>query len=325
MTPLTAVILAHADPIHLRRLIAALEDIPIVLHCDIKTDPAEYQRMVDDLPSRVTLCKRMDAKLASWSLVEAELMGVRTAVEICRAEHIVVMTGADYPLLSPEQLAAELRQWAGTTWLWNMPMPFSSWDTRRHPDGGLWRMRRRFLVRKNHVIYWHDIPLRLPIKRAIPDELTLRAGSQWKIYSREHALLLLDLVERRPDLVKFWRTTLIPEESFAPTMLGSRALVGSAALPPCPYSAWYLDWNNGSGVHPRWLSDIDYSRLMAVRSAPAVSVEQATAANAITDNPPHDATSYRRLFARKFSHRQSALIDKIDAELRGVSGERGYR
>lgn len=317
-------ILAHADPGQVRRLIRALGDIPIVLHCDAKTSPADYRRMVENLPPRVNLCRRVSAKLASWSLVEAELLALRTALGICKFDHLAVLTGADYPLMSTEQLVEELRQWEGATWLWNMPIPFTPWNTRRNPDGGMWRLTRKYLVRNNQVVYFRGVPLRWPVKREIPEELTPRAGSQWKIYSWEHVKLLLNLVDQRPDLVKFWRTTLIPEESFAPTMLASRALVGSAALRPCPYSAWFLDWNNGAGVHPRWLSDTDYPRLESVRWAPAISVAESTDSEAIARNPPHDAISYRRLFARKFSCRESALLDRVDGELRGASSARGH-
>src|SRR3954454_16273280 len=37
LTPLTIVILAHADPAHLKRLVSALPDTPVVLHCDART------------------------------------------------------------------------------------------------------------------------------------------------------------------------------------------------------------------------------------------------------------------------------------------------
>jgi len=71
MTELAAVVLAHTDPVHLKRLIASLEDVPIVLHCDAKTPGHIVQQMVQGLPNRVTLCERLPTSRASWSLVQA--------------------------------------------------------------------------------------------------------------------------------------------------------------------------------------------------------------------------------------------------------------
>ena len=49
---LACVVLAHADPIHVRRLVAALEPFPVYLHCDSRTSPSVYAEMTDGLPSR---------------------------------------------------------------------------------------------------------------------------------------------------------------------------------------------------------------------------------------------------------------------------------
>src|SRR4051794_25161521 len=129
MTPLAAIVLAHADPGHVRQLIGALDDVPVFLHVDAKTADNVAEEMVRGASSWVTLCDRLPTSLASWSLVAAELIGLRTALRRTSAQHIAVLSGSDYPLVSAPQLVAELSAWAGSSWLWNQPLPFAPWNT----------------------------------------------------------------------------------------------------------------------------------------------------------------------------------------------------
>jgi len=306
---LAVVVLAHADPPQVRRLISALEDVPVFLHCDAKTSPDVFAGMVPGLPDRVQVCRRIPTALASWSLVEAELLALRAALAGSRARHIAVLSGADYPLLPVPELLGELARWDGESYFWNQPMPFRSWDTPRHPDGGMWRLRHRFWVRGGHVVYLRGIPLRWPWRRRIPGELTLRAASQWKIYARRHVEALLMVVDTRPDLIRFWRHTLVPDESFAASVLASSALVGPDVLEPCDLHAWYTDWPKAKAVyHPRWLGPEDFDAV--ARAASGRSVGPA--------DRGRPASPQRRLFARKLgTDTGSPLVDRIDAELRG--------
>src|SRR5450755_2366331 len=95
MTPLAAVVLAHTDPSQVRRLITALDDVPVYLHCDAKLPERPYHEMIQNLPRRVVVCERLSASVASWSLVDAELRALRAAVKGTSAQHIVVLSGAD--------------------------------------------------------------------------------------------------------------------------------------------------------------------------------------------------------------------------------------
>jgi hypothetical protein len=235
------------------------------------------------------------------------LDSLREAVRWTDARHIAVLSGADYPLVSMPDLVDELDRWNGRTWISNVPLPHSSWDTPRHPDGGLWRIKYRYLTHRNQVLFWRAYPLRWPLRRAIPADLTLRAASHWKIYSREHVVGLLKVAEQRPDLLRFWRTTLVPEESFAASMLASTRLFGQAALPPSTSSAWYLDWNSENAGHPRWLTDSDFDRLKSARWATRLDPASG----------PVPGDDYRKLFARKFRSSESSVLDRVDEELRG--------
>lgn len=311
MTPLAAVVLAHADPTHVRRLIEALSDVPVFLHVDAKTADTVAEEMVRGASSQVTLCARLPTSLASWSLVAAELVGLRTALRSTSAEHIAVLSGSDYPLVSAPQLVAELSAWVGSSWMWNQPLPYAPWGTPRHPDGGRWRVEHRFLTRGDRVVYLRDVPLRWPVRRDVPAGLELRASAQWKIYARHHAELVLQIVDRHPEMVRFWRSTLVPEESFATSVLASPTFAGSDALPPCAAHAWYMQWPEGRSDHPEWLTDDAFPALAQVAAAPPA--EPAEAVGTVAEKP----LQRRQLFARKFSStRSSRLLDRVDAELR---------
>jgi core-2/I-Branching enzyme len=310
VTPLAVVVLAHADPAHLGRLVTALRDAPVVVHCDGHTPPATFAAMqASTRAADVRFAPRVHARVASWSLVLAELSGLREAVRWTNARHIAILSGSDYPLMSLPDLASELNRWSGRTWMQNEIVPHRNWDTPRQKDGGLWRFKYRYLTRADHVLFVKGIPLRWPFPREIPEDLELRAASQWKIYSREHATGLLDLVDRRPDLMRFWRHTMVPDESFAASMLASHRLFGTSALPPSRSGAWWLDWDTEDHGHPRWLSDGDFDQLKVARWATQQS----------PDTPAAAELGLRKLFARKFRSADStALLDRVDAELRGA-------
>jgi hypothetical protein len=312
VTEFAAVVLAHTDAPHVRRLVTALNGVPIFLHCDAKTPAPVLADMVERLPRNVTVLEQLPTSLASWSLVAAELAGVRAALARTRAEHIAVLSGSDYPLVSMQVLVEELDAWRDQSYVWNHTMPFRPWDTSRHCDGGMWRLRRRFVTHHDQVVFVRDVPLRWPFLTAsLPNGIEPRASSQWKIYARHHADRLLDVVDARPDLVRFWRSTLVPEESFAASILGSRAIMGGAAVPPCWVHAWYIHWREDRHEHPRWLGHGDFDGLASARWGDPIGPDQAFRPWTTPERPG------RKLFARKFSSSvDPGVLNCIDAELR---------
>ena len=305
MGSFAAVVLAHADPRQVRRLIHALDEVPLVLQCDARTAPEMFESMTAQLPRRVYVNERVASAAASWSLVEAELAGLRAAVRMSQAEHIAVVSGADYPLVTSQRIAETLDAWQDRSWFWNQPMPYEAWSIPRHPDGGMWRVRFRYLTRHGHVRYVRGIPLRWPIPRSIPAGLELRAGSQWKIYCRRDVETILKVVDTSPELMRFWRTTLVPDESFAASVLASQAFSGSEPLQPMTTHPWLIRWDPVAPDHPLWLTANDLPALRDAAHAPALDPAAALA-------EPADG-SYQRLFARKFATARSAdLLDALD-------------
>lgn len=307
MTDLAAVVLAHRDPAHVRRLVGALGDIPVVLHCDVKSPTAVADEMLRDWGPRVHALPRMSGRLSSWSLMRLEIEGLRAALRQSSAEHIAVMSGADYPLLCPDALRSALDAWQGRSYLFSAEIPYDSWSVPRHPDGGAWRFEHRFLTWRDDLITVRGIPARFPWRRPIPAGIELRASHAWKILSREDAERLVAVVDSRPDVVRFFRSTFIPEESFVASVLSSPALTGAPAVPLCHRIPWFMRWSERGSHHPEWLVADDWAALAAAaRSTPATPAAL----------EPVDAPRHQALFARKFaSDRSAALLDRIDAEL----------
>lgn len=277
------VILAHANPRHLHRLVAALAPMPVFLHVDASTPDDVFAAMCEGLPDTVRLLPRRRTGWASYALVEAELSGYRAALEQTDADHLVLCTGSDYPLASAELITATLEGYAGLSWLEVAPLPIKDWGPLRGYDRFLWRNRVQDRSRE-----WSPIP------RAWPKGLRPAGGSQLKILARHHAERLLGVLKEKADLASYFREVWIPDETMVPSLLSSPFtgvdLSGESVTGP---SAWYIDWGAKPGPSPRWLGTDDLPALLAARRR-AVPV----------------------LFARKFDESATEVLDAIDAELR---------
>lgn len=284
------VVLAHEDPVQVRRLVEALDPFPVFLHCDVRTPDDVHGAMIEGLPSRVRLLDRQRTGWARWENAAAEIAGYRAALAQTDATHVAVLTGSDYPLATPDEIRALLEAHRGRSFLITHPLPHPDWR-----GGGWSRFRYRHWAWRKHM-------LRLPVPRRLPRDVVLTGGSQMKLISREHAQAVLDVVDARPDLVRFWRRAWIADESLVPSILNSPALVPGFADEHVEHSPWYIGWDGTRMKSPPWLTTADAARLL----------DRWTGAG---DELP-------QVFARKFStERSSDLLDLVDAAV-GLRGQR---
>ncbi len=277
------VILAHGNPAHLHRLVAALHPMPVFLHVDAATADDMLAAMLEGLPDTVRLLPRLRTGWASYELVEAELSGYRAALAETDANHLVLCTGADYPLASAHEITATLEGYAGLSWMEIDTLPIKDWGPLRGYDRFLWRNRVRDRSRE-----WSPIP------RPWPRGLRPAGSSQLKILARHHAERLLGVLRERPDLVSYFHDVWVPDETMVPSLLSSRFSgidLGGELVTGLP--AWYIDWGSKPSPSPRWLGMDDLPALVGARrrSTPA-------------------------LFARKFDESATEVLAAIDAELR---------
>jgi hypothetical protein len=307
MSGTAVLILAHENPGHVRRLIGALDGLDLFMHVDGKTDDDAVREMMAAAPD-VVLTPRHRAARKRWSAVEAELDGLRTVLDRSAAEHIIVASGSCYPLVSVAELEDELAKWRGHSRFELNPIPYDGWSqSSAIHDGGRHRFDLTYARLHGQLLLIHGMPI--PVgRRPVPASLLLQASSQWKVYAREHARALLGVLDERPDLVRYWSTTFVPEESCVASILSSPALVGDVAHALHHARTWYIDWRGAEkcGGRPRWLGAEDFARLRQARLAPSLR----------PDDPRERGESAGKLFARKIGESSTELVERIDAELR---------
>jgi hypothetical protein len=112
---------------------------------------------------------------------------------------------------------------------------------------------------------------------------------------------LLEVVDCRPDLVAFWRSTWVPDETFVPSILNSPALVPGWTHDSTNADLWYIGWDGRRRKSPPYLRMSDFDTIFDFARRPG--------------------TGLPRLFARKFSSALGTqVLDAIDGRLRAPGG-----
>ncbi|MBF4581057.1 hypothetical protein ITJ54_00060 [Curtobacterium sp. VKM Ac-2865] len=280
---LACIVLAHEDPRHVRRLVEALDPFPVFLHCDARTSESVFRAMTDGLPERVRVLPRIRTGWAKWENVAAEVEGYRAALAETDASHVAVLTGSDYPLANAAEIQDLLEAHPEESFIDARPLPHPAWGR----DGGAARIRFPHWAWRKHM-------LRVPVPRRVPRDVVFAGGSQLKVLARHHAEAVVEVVDSRPDLVRFWKRVWIADETFVPSVLRSPALVPDFADEHVPHALWWIGWDGTAQKSPPWLGTADAGRLLERRTEPGVA-------------PQH-------VFARKFSTAVSSdLLDVIDA------------
>ena len=286
---LACVVLAHADPIHVRRLVHALDPFPVFLHCDRSTPAPVFEAMVRDLPSRCTSLPRMATGWAKWENVVAEIEGYRAALRQTDASHIALLTGSDYPLRATSDIESLMAAHEGRSFAEYHPLPYGQWGA----SGGFDRLRYRHWAYRKRM-------LRLPVPRRLPAGVRFAGGSQLKVLAREHAAAVVAAADAHPELVRFFRRSWVADETFVGTVLSTPALVPDWQEQSVPVWLWYIGWDGSRRKSPPWLGMESWDVLR----------QQATSVEA----------RVRPVFARKFAtDHDTAILDAIDLELRGAA------
>ncbi|MDA8290451.1 MAG: hypothetical protein M0Z33_02045 [Actinomycetota bacterium] len=246
-------VLAHTDSPQLRRLLRALHPLPVVVHWDRRSPAGPLRAIEQDAPPGVSFARRYATAWGSLDSVRAELWAMRQLLEHPRVNHVAVVSGSDFPVVSPQGIATVLARYEDRSLVKTFRLPFDRWG----PSGGLDRYQR---------LHWRvgGRDLSLPVSRDLPEGLALAGAAVQKILCRTHIEKIHHVVSRRPEILRRWRRVWLPDETLIASLLLGDGLVCDDPEELVNDLPWYIDWGAG-GPSPRWLGRADLPAIRAER------------------------------------------------------------
>ncbi len=225
MAKIAFILLCHKDPdaiiAQAKRLTAAGDFLAI--HFDASASAAAFDQIktaLDRNPSVTFATKRIKCGWGEWSLVQATLHAVEAAVTAFpAASHFYMVSGDCMPIKSAEYLH-DMLDAADVDYIESFDYFASNWIKTGFREERL-IYRHWFNERTQKALFYGSFNLqkRLGITRKIPADLSMMIGSQWWCLRRRTIEAVLAFVKERRDVMRFFRTTWIPDETFFQTIV----------------------------------------------------------------------------------------------------------
>lgn len=225
MAKVAYILLCHKDPdsviAQARRLTEAGDCVAI--HFDGRAPREAFAKIRDALQDNAAVTfarRRVKCGWGAWSLVEATLLAVRAAVAAFpRATHFYMLSGDCMPIKSAEFVRAFLDR-EEIDYIESVDFFASDWIKTGIKEERL-IYRHWFNERTQKKLFYGSIQLqrKLGLRRSIPADLQMQIGSQWWCLRRRTVEAVLDFCDARRDVMRFFRTTWIPDETFFQTLV----------------------------------------------------------------------------------------------------------
>ncbi|MBP9950607.1 MAG: glycosyl transferase [Cypionkella sp.] len=225
MARIAFILLCHKDPAGIiaqaQRLTAAGDFVAI--HFDGRAASKDYDLIKTALePNQsVTFAKRrVKCGWGEWSLIDATLQAVQAAVEqFPRATHFYMLSGDCMPIKSAEYTHDFLDK-EDVDYIESFDFFKSEWIKTGIKQERL-IYRHWFNERNSKPLFYASMNLqkRLHLARKIPADIGMQIGSQWWCLRRRTIESVLDFASKRRDVMRFFSTTWIPDETFFQTIV----------------------------------------------------------------------------------------------------------
>ncbi len=225
MTQIAYILLCHKDPegiiAQAMRLTAAGDCIAI--HFDARANIRDYDRIrgaLADNPAVAFAPQRVKCGWGEWSLVEATLTAVAAAVEAFPgATHFYMLSGDCMPIKTAEYMHAYLGQ-EDVDFIESFDFFDSGWIKTGIKEERL-IYRHWFNERQRKALFYASMQAqkKLGMARKMPSDLRIQIGSQWWCLRRRTVEAVLEFCSKRRDVMRFFRTTWIPDETFFQTVV----------------------------------------------------------------------------------------------------------
>jgi hypothetical protein len=273
-------ILAHHQPQHLGALIERLDDgnARFFIHIDQKSDILAFRNAIRS-ERAIFLDERLPIEWGGWNMVQATLDLLRRAHRQSPSTYYQLLSGNCYPIKSNQDIAKKLSSGNFNYITLNEEMKRGSrFHNRlfyRQSDQELINIlkRRPSLAKLNIPRYLGRLITSVRRQqdrlagRTLPAGMRPYKGGQWWCLTHDCARYVLDYAKANPRFVQFFRSTLIPDESFFHTIIANSEFAHT--LPPCvarnvTSGNHHVRWRKVRGSNkPRVLTERDFYELVA--------------------------------------------------------------
>lgn len=225
MAKIAYILLCHKDPdaiIKQAERLTAVGDY-MSIHFDARANPAHFQKIsktLKDNPNVTFASRRFKCGWGEWSLVQATLSAVKSAVKAFpRATHFYMLSGDCMAIKSAEYTHRFLDD-NDADFVESYDYFESDWIKTGMKEERL-IYRHFFNERTQKRLFYANFNLqrRFGLTRKIPDDIQVQIGSQWWCLRRQTIESVLDFSQKRRDVMRFFRTTWIPDETFFQTIV----------------------------------------------------------------------------------------------------------
>ncbi|MGV6806171.1 MAG: DUF5928 domain-containing protein [Ruegeria sp.] len=225
MAKIAYILLCHKDP---DAIIAQAERLTAVgdcmaIHFDASASAGDFDQIriaLKDNPNVVFASKRIKCGWGAWSLVQATLHAVQAAVDsFPRATHFYMLSG-DCMAIKTAEYAHHFLDESDKDFIESHDFFESDWiKTGMKEDRLIYR--HYFNERTQTKLFYaaYEAQKRLGLTREIPQDIQVMIGSQWWCLRRRTIESILDFLLQRRDVIRFFSTTWIPDETFFQTLV----------------------------------------------------------------------------------------------------------
>ena len=225
MARIAYILLCHKDPegiIAQAERLTAVGDF-IAIHFDARAKSEDFERIRAALAANTSVAfagKRIKCGWGAWSLVGATLLAVRAAVEAFpRATHFYMLSGDCMPTKTAEYAHTFLDA-AEIDYIESFDFYASDWIKTGIKDERL--VYRHWFNERTHKWLFYksmDLQKRFKLERKVPADLQMQIGSQWWCLRRRTIEWVLNFCDTRSDVMRFFQTSWIPDETFFQTIV----------------------------------------------------------------------------------------------------------
>jgi len=233
MAKIAFILLCHKEPeaiVRQARMLTEAGDC-VAIHFDANAGPEGFAQIRAELADNpgVVFARRVKCGWGEWSLVRATLYAIEAALDAFpRATHFYLLSGDCAPIKSA-RFAHEFLDRRDVDYIESFDFFESNWIKTGMKEERL--IYRHFFNERTQNWRFHtslEIQKRLGLSRETPHDLKVQIGSQWWCLRRRTVEWIVDFTRKRRDVMRFFRTTWIPDETFFQTLV--RHLVPAAEI-----------------------------------------------------------------------------------------------